>query len=64
MMLKARSEKQAMHCIADIREESNKTAKVISIELLLFVVCLFFLNVQLGYIILLWYNFVPIKPTS
>lgn len=63
MMLKARSEKQAMHCIADIREESNKTAKVISIELLLFVV-FFFLNVQLGYIILLWYNFVPIKPTS
>lgn len=64
MMLKARSEKQAMHCIADIREGTNKTAKVISIELLLFVVCLLFLNVQLGYIILLWYNFVPIKPTS
>lgn len=48
MMLKARSEKQAMHCIADIREESNKTAKVISIELLLFVVCFFFFKCATG----------------
>lgn len=62
MMLKAHSEKQAMHCIADLTEGSNKIAKVISIKSLFF--CFFVFNVQLGYIMLLWYNFLAIKTTS